>query len=132
MSYRSSHTARTEKSKGEVNYAPSLTVPNESMSLRELMERYARGLPLTRSNRTEVYHGEEEMPDLQRMDLSEIHDLAVESKNRLQSYRDLQRLQQEQQLEAKEKKLLALEEEVKRYREAQAQLTPNKPSNPTP
>lgn len=127
--YRNSITAKTYKSRGEINVRASLTVPNEAMSLREIMDRYARGLPLTKSNRTEIYHGEEEeMPDLRKMDLSEIHDLAQANSQRLKDYHEYQRIQQENQLLAKEKRLLALEEEVKRYREAQTTLTPNKPT----
>lgn len=121
--YKSRNNA--EPAKGEVNYSPSLTIPNEAMSLREIMDRYARGLPLSRSNKTEVYHGEEEMPDLHTMDLSEIHDLAEANTARLKDYNDFQRRQQEQQLEAKERKLIALQAEVDRYRSAATDLNLN-------
>lgn len=57
--------------KGEVNTQPSKTVPDQTMSIKEIMERYARGLPIE-AGKVPIYHGEEdEIPDLKRMDLSE-------------------------------------------------------------
>lgn len=55
----------------EVNNDPSMTVPDEAMSIIELMDRYAHGVPL--SKREGVFHGEEsELPnDLDRLDLAE-------------------------------------------------------------
>lgn len=59
----------------ETNYQPSETVPNQSLSLKTLLDRYARGLPLSGNASEPAYYGDEEMPDLNRMDISEIHDL---------------------------------------------------------
>lgn len=52
----------------------SMTIPDQSMTVKEIMDRYARGLPVN-GERSPVYHGEEFVPDLERMDLSEIEDL---------------------------------------------------------
>jgi hypothetical protein len=50
----------------------SKTQPDQSMTVRELLERNKRGLPLS-GQQHPVYHGDEEiMPDLKKMDLSEI------------------------------------------------------------
>lgn len=72
---RNSLNARTEKRSHKVFTQPSKTVPDQTMSLRELLERYSRGIPLT-SGGEPIYHGDEiEMPDIKKMDLSEIADL---------------------------------------------------------
>lgn len=54
--------------KGEVNLQPSLTVPDQTMSIQELMSRHVRGLSLGGTN-VPIYEGEEDdFPDLSRMD----------------------------------------------------------------
>jgi len=59
----------------ERNTQPSKTIPDQSMSVKEIMERHARGLP-TAGERVPVYFGEDEdMPDLKKMDLAEIQEL---------------------------------------------------------
>lgn len=115
--FRDPYNYKTYPTRGEANYSPSLTIPNDSFSLQELLDRNQRGLPLTTSGRTELYHGEEEMPDLQRMDISEIHDLAQANQNHIKSYRDLQQREAEAAVLAKERKLLALEKEVAAFRQ---------------
>lgn len=101
----------------ESNYSPSLTIQNDSFTLKELLERNSRGLSLTSSGRTEIYHGDQmEMPDLQRMDISEIHDLAQANQNQIKSYRDLQLREAEAAQLAKERKLESLQKEVEAFR----------------
>lgn len=58
-------------SKGEINSDPSMTVPDQSMSVQEIMRRYASGLPLG-GQRVPIYHGEDEfLPDFDKLDLAE-------------------------------------------------------------
>jgi hypothetical protein len=53
----------------------SKTVPDQSMTVRELLERNKRGLPLTGEGHP-LYHGDEDYyPNLKTMDLSEIAEL---------------------------------------------------------
>lgn len=60
-----------EPSKGEVNTQPSQTIPDQSLSVKEIMRRYASGLPLE-GQRVPLYEGEEEAtPDFANMDLAE-------------------------------------------------------------
>lgn len=55
----------------------SMTIPDQSMTVKEIMDRYARGLPVS-GERVPVYHGEEFVPpELEKMDLSEIEDLKL-------------------------------------------------------
>lgn len=56
---------------GEKNNKPSVTIPDQSMTVKEIMSRFARGLSVT-GNKVPVYNGEDDdMPDLSRLDLVE-------------------------------------------------------------
>lgn len=52
--------------KGEVNNEPALTIPDDSLSIKEILDRYARGLPLG-GERVPVYNGDQWLPDFDRM-----------------------------------------------------------------
>lgn len=70
----------------EVNDLPSLTVPDQTMSIRTLLERYARGLPLDGlMNNPEYQEGEEydDMPDPRTLDLSERQEFAEQVRQEL-------------------------------------------------
>lgn len=67
--------ARYFPKSGEFNNLPSRTIPDQTLSLRTLLDRHARGLPLSGNNLHPVYNGEDYMPDVRRLDISEIHDL---------------------------------------------------------
>lgn len=45
----------------------SKTIPNQSMTARELIIRFASGLPLDGA-KVPIYEGDEEMPDIDKMD----------------------------------------------------------------
>lgn len=70
---------------GKVFTMPSMTIPDQTLSIREILDRYARGLPL--EARTPIW---DENPDIddyiedpRRMDLSERQQLAEEAKREL-------------------------------------------------
>ncbi len=82
---RTNLSARLIKSDGEKNTLPSLTVPDQSLTIRQIMERYARGLPLE-GQRVPIYEGEDEdnyLPDPRTLDLSEREDLAAQANEEL-------------------------------------------------
>jgi len=55
----------------EMNNLPSMTVPDQSMSMREILSRYASGLPLG-AGRVPIYEDpESDLPDLANMDLAD-------------------------------------------------------------
>lgn len=61
------------QSKGEVNTEPSMTVPDQAMTIKEILQRFAQGLPLEGA-RVEIYDEDDEvegLPDLSNMDLAE-------------------------------------------------------------
>jgi hypothetical protein len=69
--------------KGQVNNEESKTVPDQSMTLRELLVRYAKGLPLE-GQKTPIWEGEEGFDvDPQKLDLAEIEELREKAEQEL-------------------------------------------------
>ncbi len=65
---------------------PSLTVPDQTMSIKTILERYTRGLPV--GGRTDVVFDEDDtMPDYRTLDLTEIADLQHEVKTTFEKHR---------------------------------------------
>lgn len=75
------------KIRGEVNTKPSLTVPDQTMSIKEILERFARGLPF-QAGKVPIYEGEEEIPDLRTMDLADIQELTESAKENLENQKE--------------------------------------------
>jgi hypothetical protein len=72
---------------GENNFQVSKTQPDQSMTVRELLMRNARGLPLS-GNAHPLYQGDEEyFPDLKKLDLSEIAALRDEVQTSIEKHR---------------------------------------------
>jgi hypothetical protein len=72
---------------GEKYFQVSKTQPDQSMSVRELLERNKRGLPLS-GNKFPIYLGDtDDMPNLKTMDLSEIAALRDKVQEDINEYR---------------------------------------------
>lgn len=56
---------------GDINNLPSETEPDQAMSVREIISRYARGVSLDVKT-YEPFYSDDEIPDIQSMDLEEI------------------------------------------------------------
>lgn len=74
--------------KGEINDLPSLTIPDQTMSIRTIVDRYTRGLPVT--GFTPIYEGEEFIPDPKTLDLTERQELAEQYKSEVASIKSRQ------------------------------------------
>lgn len=61
--------SRLTKQVREKNNQPSKTVPNQSMTITEMVARYRKGLPIYGSSKTPIYSGESTLRDLTTMDL---------------------------------------------------------------
>jgi len=59
----------------EKNYLPSMTIPDQTMSIREIVERYAKGLPIDGA-RTAIWDEENDLPDWRTLDLADRQELA--------------------------------------------------------
>lgn len=71
--------------KGETNTLPSLTIPDETMSMREILQRYARGLPIGGDKSKQMFfeHEGEETPDFEKMDLIDKMEFQQEAMNEI-------------------------------------------------
>lgn len=88
---------------------PSLTVPDQALTITEIMKRYASGRPINVKNYDE-YDGDntdnvQGIP-LAKLDISEIHDLAEVTRTNLQN------LENERNVRIQEQKDKALEESI--------------------
>lgn len=76
---RNSYNGRFIKPKGEENFEPSQTVPDQSMSISEIYKRFANGgLPPNVQKNDAMYHFDEFgreltpiMPDLKKLDMAD-------------------------------------------------------------
>lgn len=117
-----------EPKKPKSNSQPSMTVPDQSMTVKEIQTRFAQGIPLNTGNQVPVYNGEEDFwngRDPKTMDIVEINEIM---KQRAQEVRDnkirVEKEVSERQAEAarikQEKDAKSIQEEVER-REQQIQ-----------
>jgi hypothetical protein len=67
----------------EINNEPSLTIPDQSMSVRELLQRFANGLPLG-GVKEQIYEGEDgDGIDPRRLDLADRQELEIAARQEL-------------------------------------------------
>lgn len=98
----------------------SKTLPDQTMDLKTILDRYARGLPITGNSQQPIYEGEEGFAiDPRTLDLSELHNMA---KTASEAIREAEMEQMEKdkaaRKEAFKKALKAeLEEELKKEAE---------------
>lgn len=70
--------------KGEVNTLPSLTKPNQSLTVLQILDRHSRGIPVNVSSGMPVYYGENfEMPVWEKLDMQERLDFIARFKDDL-------------------------------------------------
>lgn len=99
-------------SKGEFNSLPSMTLSNQVMTVIEILDRQKRGIPVNVSKGMPVYYGDEfEMPDWQRLDLSEKQDALAKYKAQVQVMKENYVAQEA------ERKKLAKEQADKEFQE---------------
>lgn len=95
---KTSMNAKKFPLRGETNLKPSITIPDQSMTVKELIDRYTKGLPLGNIQKVPLWMGEEDPfdgLDPRQLDLAE----------RVQMLRDSQELikQSQELLQRKEK-----------------------------
>lgn len=80
---------------GVTNELASQTVPDQSLTLRELLTNYTRGHDLPQSNKTPAFFDEDEfIPDLKKLDLVDIQELSeMNAKKASKLKNDLNNLQ---------------------------------------
>lgn len=104
---------------GETNNLPSRTIPDQSMSIKEILDRYRRGLPLS-AGKVPIWDGDEgdnpiTPPNWDQMDLSEKDDYMREQARKLAQFRIEERRKHDAKIMADRKKQFF--EEFQRMRE---------------
>ena len=83
--FKSALNAHLFPYEGEINNEPSMTIPDQTMSIKTILERYSRGLPI--GGRTDEYYDEEDtMPDYRTLDLTEIAELQQNVVDTIKNY----------------------------------------------
>lgn len=86
----------------ESNFPDSQTVPDQTMSLRELLDRHTRGMSVPGLS-DPIFDEDSPLPDIRTMDLAEIHDMIQENKMKLDEYRKKSEKAELEKQKAKEK-----------------------------
>jgi hypothetical protein len=99
---------------------PSLTVPDETMSLRTILDRFSRGLPITGQDKEPIYNGEDGLGvDIRTLDISEREEIAEKARRELKEISD--RLQSGHDNRMRETLKKQLKRELLEEEQAQAQ-----------
>lgn len=103
---------------------PSMTVPNQSMSVREIMDRHTRGIPGLGNDPQSALYDENSMGiDIRKMDLAEVEQLMHHTEDVIRDRkRKLNEFDKQRKSEARQKDLEDLIAEAKN----QAQNEPEK------
>lgn len=133
---RSKPIIKTQYTKNATDYEKnsgiSQTVPDDTMSMAEILKRFASGQPVNASSRTPYYDSEndfEEVPDLPKMDLSEQADYFEAHRNNLAALRNKFNFDKEEQRMAAVKEQLRKELKAE-LDEQQASFIPSKGEQP--
>lgn len=89
----------------ETNDLPSLTIPDQTMTIREILTRFSRGLPI--EQKIPIYNesdSDEYFPDPRYMDLAERQELSEIFREELQQFKESYKTEQKptQQVETSE------------------------------
>lgn len=96
--------------KGQHNSQPSLTVPDQSLTVVQILKQHTKGITFP-NGKMELWEGDEElMPDLVGLDLSEIQDLREMAAQRIADIRE--RYIKQQDVNKRKKLLTELRSEI--------------------
>lgn len=86
----------------------SLTVPNQAISVREIIRRFQQGLPLEGViNKEPIFEGEEDIPDFRGMDYTDLEDYKQNIADTLKKVQEDERKQAEQKRQTEYEKAIA-------------------------
>jgi hypothetical protein len=92
---KNSGNAQDFPTKGEVNNKPSETIPDQTMTMREILTRYAKGLPID-GEKTPIWEdGEGYAKDPETLDLAEREELATQAREELKQINERIKLKKE-------------------------------------
>ena len=89
MRIKNSMNASEFEKNYEHNYSPSMTIPDQTLSIRQILERHSRGLPIE-GWKVPIWDGEDnDLPDIRTLDLAERQELAHLYAQELQNYNNI-------------------------------------------
>lgn len=127
MKFRTQYNGSEYPKNYEVNKLSSMTIPDQTMSIQEILSRYARGLPI--EGKEPVYHGEEYVPDIKTMDLADRQELVEQHREHVDK---LNRKFVEEESKRKAKKLSKEKDDQAALRDAEHDPEVEKDINPNP
>lgn len=105
-----------EPKEGKKFTQPSMTVPDQSMNMREIMDRFAKGLPLP-DQKTELWDEESDGIDPRTLDLVDLQEIKMKNSSRLKDlevkHEDEKKKHQERKQKEKEDSEKSLFEKFK-------------------
>jgi len=129
MKFQTQYNAHEFPRIREKSNKPSMTIPDQSMTVSELVERNKRGLPLGGA-KVPIWDENPEteyLPDLNRLDLSEVHELKLQAQETINEKREeLDKIEKKR----RGNKMKQLEMEIEQLKK-QAGTLPTLPA-PTP
>lgn len=105
--------------------AVSKTLPDQTMSIKELLDRQARGLPLA-GQRVPIYEPDSDLPDPRKLDLAEREELALSYAEELKTLKEREALTKQLKSDADQAALEAREEA--QFKKWQERLNKDKPA----
>lgn len=93
LTVRNTLNARYHKSPGEKNDQPSMTVPDQAMGMKEILRRFAAGIPMD-AGRVPLYEPDNDLPDPRYMDLADREELAQQFQEEIATIRKTHASQQ--------------------------------------
>lgn len=100
--------------------SPSRTIPDQSMSVKEILNRYAKGLPLHSSKQVGEYYGDDQYyPDVAKLDLSEKQELYRATQARIL---ELQKLMKEEEAKKHQEEIDKAREDFRKKFQEQQEL----------
>lgn len=91
----------------------SITAPGPNLTIRQIMDRYSRGMPLTQGIKQPQYHNGE-FPDIAGLDLTEIQELKRQANANVKRIQDDLQRQKTEAYNAEQKKLFDQIETLKK------------------
>ena len=107
---------------GQINDLPSLTVPDETMSIRELVQRYSRGLPIKGIDKEAIFQPDIDGIPFEVLDISERHELMQEAQAKIKEFQDKQKEYNDKKLKEQQEKLI--QDEVEKRLKAKEENEP--------
>lgn len=109
MEYKITNRANFDKDNypGEANNEPSQTIPNQSMSLQDLVDKFTITSNWPKVPQSEQFDSEQELPDIQMMSKTEVAELQLNIKQDIVDHQiDLKNIQNRISIQKAKQKII--------------------------